>query len=221
MTTRVNTFQDILDALERNPALRDQLRGYILTEELLQLPAQFVLLRADVDQLKEGQARLEDGQARLEERQTRLEGRMDRLEGRFGNVEGNLYEQRAANRILARVAFLGIDTPQTAYSNYIPVRQGFYDAMTAAMRGGVISEAEYLDLTDADLIVRGRNHRHAVVEISLGPDEDDISRAVRRSDILRRSTGESVIPMIATPGPHPAFVQQAERREVLVLDVPA
>ena len=221
MTMPVNTFQDILDAMEQNSVLRDQLRSYILTEELLQLPAQFVLLRADVDELKNGQVRLEEGQSRLEERQGRLEGRMDRLEGRFGNVEGNLYEQRSANRILARVAFLGIESPQIASSNYGPVRQGFYEAMATAIQGGAISQVEYLDLTDADLIIRGRNSHHAVVEISLGPDEDDIARVVRRSDILHRSTGEEVTPMIATPHPHPAFVQEAEGRQVRVLDIPA
>ena len=235
MTIQVNTFQDILDALEQNPALRDQLRSYILTEELLQLPAQFVLLRADVDELKNGQARLEgrmdrleEGQTRLEGRmdrveegQVRLEGRMDRLEGRFGNVEGNLYEQRAANRILGRVGFLGIELPQIAYSHFGTVRQGFHDTMTAAIQAGKISPAEYQDLTEADLIIRGRNSRHAVVEISLGPDEDDIARAARRSDILQRSTGEEVTPMVATPAPHPAFVQEAERRQVHVLDISA
>ena len=41
MTTPINTFQDILDAMERDPALRDALRSHILTEELIQLPAQF------------------------------------------------------------------------------------------------------------------------------------------------------------------------------------
>ena len=39
MTTPINTFQDIIDALERDPALKLQIRQHILTEELLQLPA--------------------------------------------------------------------------------------------------------------------------------------------------------------------------------------
>jgi uncharacterized coiled-coil protein SlyX len=41
MTTPIHNFQDILDAMERDPALRDALRSHILTEELIQLPAQF------------------------------------------------------------------------------------------------------------------------------------------------------------------------------------
>ena len=214
MTTPVNTFQDILDALEQNPALRDQLRSYILTEELLQLPAQFLLLRADVEELKEGQARLEKGQARLETR-------MDRLEGRFGNVEGHQYEQRATNRILTRAGQLSIERPQIAFSQAGPVRQDFHDAMASAIQKRLISEEEYEDLTEADLILRGGNRHHAVVEISLGPDEDDLSRAVRRSEILQRATSDQVTPVVATPSPHPALVQEAERRNIRVLDVPA
>ena len=214
MTTPVNTFQDILDALEQNPALRDQLRSYILTEELLQLPAQFLLLRADVEELKEGQARLEKGQARLETR-------MDRLEGRFGNVEGHQYEQRATNRILTRAGQLSIERPQIAFSQTGPVRQDFHDAMASAIQKRLISEEEYEDLTEADLILRGGNRHHAVVEISLGPDEDDLSRAVRRSEILQRATSDQVTPVVATPSPHPALVQEAERRNIRVLDVPA
>ena len=146
---------------------------------------------------------------------------MDRLEGKFGNVEGHLYEQRAVNRILTRAGRLGIETPQIAFSKAGQARQDFHDAMAAAVRADLISQDEYDDLSEADLIVRGGNHRHAVVEISLGLDEDDISRAVRRSEILQRSTGDEVTPVVAMPGPHPLLVQEAERRNTRVLDIPA
>ena len=38
MTTPINTFEDILDAMEHDPALRDTLRRHILTDELVQMP---------------------------------------------------------------------------------------------------------------------------------------------------------------------------------------
>ena len=44
MTQPINTFQDILAALEREPELRKQLRQHILTEDLLNLPAVVGLL---------------------------------------------------------------------------------------------------------------------------------------------------------------------------------
>ena len=38
MTTPMNTFEEILEALERDPALKEALRRHILTDELLQMP---------------------------------------------------------------------------------------------------------------------------------------------------------------------------------------
>ena len=101
MTTPLNSFQDILDALESNPTLKDQLRRHVLTEELLQLPAQFLVLQGDVRGLQGDVAELKTGQVDLQVR-------MGRVEGRVGNIDGNLYEQRAVNRIIARADLLGI-----------------------------------------------------------------------------------------------------------------
>ena len=256
MTTPVNSFQDILDALERDSSLREQVRSHILTEELLQLPAQFLLLRADVDKLKAGQSRLEEdvaslkeGQARLEEDvaslkegqeslragqeslragqeslragQESLERRMNRVEGRLGNIEGNQYEERAVNRIVGRAWRLGIEGAQIAFSKTGQSRQDFHDAMAGSVQSSVISQDEYDDLTEADLIVRGRNRHHAVVEISLGPDEGDMTRALRRADILHRAISEQVSAVIAAPDPDPTFAREAEGRNLHVLDIPA
>ena len=93
MTSPVNSFQDILDAFDQDHSLRDQLRRHILTEEILQLPAQFLLLRSDVeelrasveqlvgrvDQLAEGQQRLESTVGQLAEGQQRLESTVGQL----------------------------------------------------------------------------------------------------------------------------------------------
>ena len=53
MTTPINTFQDILDAMERDPALLDALRRHILTDDLLELPAQVKALAEAVTALTE------------------------------------------------------------------------------------------------------------------------------------------------------------------------
>ena len=39
MTTPINTFEEILEALERDPVLKEALRRHILTDELLQMPS--------------------------------------------------------------------------------------------------------------------------------------------------------------------------------------
>ena len=59
MTTPINTFHDILDAIERDPALRDELRRHILCDEMLQLPAQFRVFLEAVADMREALNRME------------------------------------------------------------------------------------------------------------------------------------------------------------------
>ena len=65
MTTPINDFQDILDAIERNPALRDALRRHILTDKLLQMPVRLERVEEDIGVIKGDVATLKEGQARL------------------------------------------------------------------------------------------------------------------------------------------------------------
>ena len=69
--TTINTFEDILEAMERNPALRDAMRRHLLTEELLQLPARVSRLEELVAELASKLAELTETFARFVE-QTNL-----------------------------------------------------------------------------------------------------------------------------------------------------
>ena len=213
-TPPINDFQDILDAMEQNPALTDQMRTHILTQELLQLPAQFLLLRTDVDGIKTDMAQVID-------RVGNVEVRMDRVEGRLGNIEGNLYEERAARTVLqlANVE-LDIERPSIAFSHFGDAHPNFNQVIQRAVQDGTISREELRDLLQTDLVVYGGN-RHLVAEISLGPNLDDVSRALRRSQVLSRATGDQVTAVVVAPTPHPEFIQEAEASNVTVLDIPA
>ena len=74
MTTPINDFQDILDAIERNPALRDALRRHILTDELLQMPVRLERVEEDIGTIKGDVATLKEDVSTLKEGQARLEG---------------------------------------------------------------------------------------------------------------------------------------------------
>ena len=67
MTSPIDNFQDILDAMERDPALRDALRRYILTEELLQMPVRLERVEADIKTLKGDVSVLKEDVAVLKE----------------------------------------------------------------------------------------------------------------------------------------------------------
>ena len=240
MTMPINTFQDILDALEQDHTLREKLREYILTQELLQMPAQIQTIILQIAELRDGQlvlqnqvnsldrrtASLENTMESVEGRLEGVEGRLGsveqqgrRMEGRLGNIEGGLYEQSVIQRSLPRATRMGISNPVIAFARRGQSRQQFYNSMMEAVERGQITTSEYDDLTEADVIIRGDNRRHAVFEASLGPDQDDIERALRRADILRRATGDEVIPGVIAPEASPQFIQLAESRNVRFIAV--
>ncbi len=115
MTTPINTFQDILEALAQNPELLEQLRWHVLPREVLELPEKLNHLAAVVanfveatqaqleayqkrfENLEAGQARLEAdvGQLKsdvtdLKAGQARMETRVDRIDVRLNRIEGRL-----------------------------------------------------------------------------------------------------------------------------------
>ena len=213
----INNFDDILRAMEQDPALRAAMRRHILTEELLQLPAQVNRLETSVNrletsvaELQEGQSRLENSVAQLQEGQSRLENRMDNLEtgmeelkgrmdtmaGRLGDIIGSDYEARSlrvAPRRLQQVmgirnATLILAARQTPPRDILPV-------IDQAITDGRISEAEAEDLENLDLAFTGwdpsGNTVQAAIEASVTISREDTRRAVRRAEILERATGTS------------------------------
>jgi hypothetical protein len=88
--------------------------------------------------------------------------------------------------------------------------------MAVAVSTGLITQAELDDLTAADVILRGGNRRHAVIEASPGPDQDDLERARRRADILAKATGDQVTADVATPEPSIEIRNQAENLGITV-----
>ena len=145
MTTPINTFQDIIDALERDPALKLQIRQHILTEELLQLPAA-------IGQPEEGDPPLIQQLKQLDSKVGELDGKVERIDIRLGNVAGAQYEERAAHRATGRVRTLGIERARIVLSPG-ESQPSFHDAMAEAVEHGLISQEELDDLTATDIIL--------------------------------------------------------------------
>ena len=90
----INTFGDILAAMERDPELCAEMRRHILGEEILRLPETVANLAQTVREIldvvrgiSERQDRMEGQLGRMEERQDRVEGQLVRMEERQDRVE--------------------------------------------------------------------------------------------------------------------------------------
>lgn len=106
MTTVVNSFQDILDALEQNPEYRNAMRRLVLDEEFLRLPAvvrelqetvadlartvreYMAATNARLDRLEAGQQELLAGQRELRAGQEELRAGQDELRAGYRELRG-------------------------------------------------------------------------------------------------------------------------------------
>ena len=206
--TTINTIEDLARILREQPTWAEALRALLLTQELLDLPGRF-------DRFVEAQREASEAQQetnRLTDRRLNaIEGRLDRVEGQLGNLQGGQYERTVRTRALARSRFtLGFT------GSYVALNQdGLTDprlnrAIDRAIRNGLVSQDGCADLFEADLIISAEDNRHAVVEVSLTADQDDINRAKTRAGILAAITEGAVTPVVITSRLNPAQSDQAE-----------
>ncbi len=95
----INTYQDILDALERDPGLRAETRRHFLGEEYLRLPEIVADLAAMVKQVSdvvgamaEGQARAETDIAELKDGQARTQADIAELKDGQARTQADIAE---------------------------------------------------------------------------------------------------------------------------------
>ena len=221
MTTPINNFQDILDAMERDPALRDAMRRQILMEELLRVPVRLdriegdigILkegqarleervgtietdvgtIKEDVSALKEGQARLEGGQARLEEGQARLEERVDRIGGDVSRLTGADYESHVAIYI-PRFLRRNLGMKATVFATQRD-NAALTRLLDDAESQGLIRPEDTDEVDQADLVLTADGPTdYLLAEVSVTVQQDDVDRAAERAGLLAKATGRTVAP---------------------------
>ena len=215
MTTPINTFQDILDAMDREPALRDALRRHILTEELIALPAQVKALteavealvneskelRAGQEELRAGQEQLRVDVAGLRTDVSEIRIEMGRLGGNVSNMLGTGYEGKVA-RVADRLARrnLGLTDPKVVMKSYLPNPSPPLTEVDQGAEMGNITWEESDELALADVIVSGTGQDgkqvYVVMEISITVQHTDKTRALRRAELLEKATGVATIPVV-------------------------
>ncbi len=236
MTTPINNFQDILDAMEHDPALRDAMRRYILTDELLQVPARLDRIEGDISTLKEGQSRLDGKVDRLDEKVSRLDEKVDHLDekvsrldekvdhldekvnrigGDVSRLTGADYESHVAtyiHRVLRRS--LGINA--TVFSTQRD-KSSLTKLLDEAESQGLIDPDDTDELDKADLVLTADGPTdYLLAEVSVTVQQDDINRAAERARLLAKATGRTVTPFAIGVREEPSL----RRGHVLVVLIP-
>ena len=216
--TTINTIEDLARILRDQPTWAEALRALLLTQELLDLPGRFdrfVEAQQETNRLTDRRLNAIDG------RLDRVDGRLDRIDGRLGNLQGGQYERTVRTKALARsMIALGFEVPYVALNQDGLIDPRLTSAIAQAIRDGLVSREDSADLFEADLIISAEDNRHAVVEVSLTADRDDIDRAKTRAGILAAITSGAITPVVITSRLNPAQSPQAEAAGVTTFVIP-
>ena len=208
MAVVIKTTDDFIRVLRGNEEFKAAARRELLTEDLLELPAEFREFRAQTDQRFDG-----------------VDQSIRELTNIMNDLRGSSLEGRMSTRLRQRVAStLGLTRPRTLWlaGHYVqpPSRAEAFDIQKdQAADGGQISDEESDRLTDTDMIMRATTadgeRVYIAVEASGVIGSGDISRARQSADILKKMNGEEAIAAVYGFSIEPEQVEQAKPKDDL------
>ena len=213
MSVTANDLPELLKLIRSDPEWRAAVRREILTEELLDLPAQLEAFR---EETRQRFGDIERRIAIIEEDIKDIRRTQARMEGRLGSVEGRLSEQDWRNNFAGRFGRLVRRTRVVSPRDL--------DAFEEADEAGTITEQEALAVRQLDIIVEGVQGGRGTpampallaVEVSVTIDRGDVARARDRAAILRK-VGYNAIPVVAGARMDASLRDAAEAEGVRVL----
>ena len=189
-----------------------------------QLGEQMIQLTVRMDQLTERVDRLGERMDQLTERVDRLGDRVDQLVTVMEAMERRI--ARIENRLSVADGFLQEHKYRTHPGAYfgkivrkarvVPI-EDLYDVLEATL-----TDDEYDEVLPVDMIVKGRLRElpgqdlYLAVEVSVVVDKEDVRRAERRAELLRKA-GLTAMPVVAGEDLTDGGERQAQARKIPVL----
>ena len=204
-TNTIDTIEDLIALLDRNPQWLDALRSRILTRDLLELPARFAELVEQHIALREEVRRFiaatERRFAAIERRFTAIDHRFDRLEKKTDRIQddlGVLKGAHARNAALEEASTIARDLGLRRTKTL--TRDDLWELTDRADTTG-IDRADLRSFRRADLIMEATDEAHAscyvAVEISFTANGRDTTRALRNAEFLTRFTGRRACAVVS------------------------
>jgi len=226
----IRTFSDLLRVLRSRPEWLEELRSVILTADLLELPRKFEeflrhrypelerrvgaqevrlsRIERDVEQLKRDVEQLKKDVEQLKKDVEQLKRDVAMLKG--DNFERKVREKAPSyfGRVLLRC-------------RVIPA-EDLAELVDEAFEEGRITEEERLEVLRLDVLERGKlkeSKKEACLaaEVSLTVDVEDVKRAARRAEILRRIMECPVLPVVIGERITERALQESRALEVIAV----
>ena len=192
MTMEINNQQDILRALDTDPAFREAVRRHLLTDDLINLPEKFAAFATS--QQAFNQSLREDVQSVREDVQS-VRADVQRIAADVGDLKGNVAGRAAWDRhddILAQLDFTLVTMLSNADLNNLANRSDTTG----------IHRSDLLSFYRADLVMEALDHdkntHYVAMEASYTADARDTDRVTRNAGFLTRFTGQPAHAVIAS-----------------------
>ena len=215
--TNINDIADFVNIIRNEPQWADVIRGILLGQELLALPAQFaefVQLTQETNRLTNErltgvEGRLTGVEGRLtgvEGRLTGVEGRLTRVENQTANLVGSDIERRVHGNVINLTGRrLGLRRARVLRSNIMSMDPELQQAIEEAEDQGLITGNQAEQVENTDIIIRGYSTAegsdvHPAIEVSRTIHDDDITRARERADNLAKIMGTSPLAIAVVIG---------------------
>ena len=219
----INTFQDLLDLLDRNPEYLEALRVRLLTPELIALPAKFSELVAKFDEFVAATNRRFET---LEADVKTLKADVKVLKDDVATLKGSDTERRARENILNIAKDeLGLTRGRILLGGSRDMDPQLRAAAEQAETQGLIDGNAVDNLHVADIIIRARRtvdkqQVYAVFEVSRTINNRDIDRAYDRARSLAAITNNETIAVVIGESAQPQQRERAAEKDVKVV-IPA
>ncbi len=215
MAFTVNDLHDLVEILYAEPVWRAEIRKLVLTDEILNLPQEIRELAALVRELTEAQLRNEARFTRIESDIVEIKTDVAVLKTDVAVLKTDVAVLKTDVRQLktdvaelkgSNLERMVRERPFVYLSRFARRLRPVSDAelgeiVENAIDREDISEAEGEEIKRVDSVAYGRRKRDGVnaylaVEVSSVVDDHDVSRAVRRSVVLSKASGQPVMPIV-------------------------
>ena len=206
--TTVDTIEDIIRVLREQPDVREEVRRLILTEELLALPAQFIEMRKDIQDifqiLAETQRALTETQLALAETQ-RTQAEHSRILAshtddivEIKNDLGTLKGLSAFAPAERRYGLIALELGLEPEGLLTPVEIARLSMSDAAQN---LDQSALHSFRDSDLVISARASDgrlcYIAVEVSYTIGHSDIDRALKHAEVITLLTGAPAFPVVS------------------------
>ena len=215
--------KDQLQFKEEQLQFNDEQRQF--NKELRQFKEEQLQFNDEQRQFNDEQRQFNKDQLQFNDEQRQINQgiiqRLNSIEGRLGNLEGGEYERKSRAKALARsMLVLGFESPYIAFTQEGVVDPRLTSTIERSVRSGRVTREQMVALYEADLIISANDNRHAVIEVSVTADNDDIRRAKARAGILAGIVEAHVDAVVITANLRRPQRRQAEEEGVTVFLAP-